>query len=528
MMTDYKDIGIAYISSYLKQNNCEVLLQYPLEDEIDYEQIIEYQPDYIGLTIYEISKDIVLEAAKRMKEVLPEVKICLGGYYATYNPVSILKKYDFIDYVICGEGEVTWVKLVQSDNNQEKLKQVKGLAFHMENGEVVVNQKADLIADLDTLPYPDRRYLIEGGHRGVAQIITSRGCTSHCSFCSSGFFWKSWRGHSPKAIVDEIESIKQDLGISMLIFLDSSFEDPDIHCKRLRAIATELIHRKVNIIYYVNFRADFYSKVDEELITLLRESGLRGAFIGAEAGNEQDLKVYRKRATLQENHGIVMFLRKYDIDVDLGFINFNPYSTFQTITDNLQYLKKYGFAINIFHITSRYLAYNNCTLNEQIEKDHLFIDDAEGGYNYRFMNAQVDELWSFLDEYTNQLNQITYGLLTKIKFYAFRYLFTLSYLFHEISYDGGNETLLKEIEEARRYNQRICDEYSQIICDWVLKLMAMIQSKETKDELFAVSSKIFGNEQVRTVHNRLYRGKAKILLLLEKYHYDKFIPLLNS
>lgn len=518
MISTYKDIGIAYISSSLKASGNNVILRYPFVNEIDYEEIKEFAPDYIGLTVYDITKKAVLSAAKKIKEILPDVKICLGGYFATFNCKYILESTPWIDYVIRGEGEIAWVKLVQSFDSDEKLKKISGLGYRRA-GKVLINDGIEFVNNLDTLPPPDRSALEESYGNGVNQVITARGCTSNCSFCSSRRFWKKWRGRNSADIIAELVRLQKPNDVSMVIFLDSSFEDPDYKCKRLRSIAEGIIQNPIHIVYYANFRAEFYKKIDDELFDILFKSGLRGGFIGIEAGNERDLELYRKRADLKDNVQAVEFFAKKGIPVDIGFINFNPYSSFQQLEDNVLFLRRFGFSVNVYHLISRYQAYNCCDLYERIENDSLLYADSTNEYSYQFVDKRIHTLWNFLSEYIGQLDAKTNGMLTRLKFYSFKYLFVLSYVKEVISKQNVSNDVLVAIEEAEVYNKKMCLVVSNALSDWFLEVLKLARQNKGEKEFRMLSEEILRSEQIINYFNLLYKGKVKLSIMLKKNNF---------
>lgn len=180
----------------------------------------------------------------------------------------------------------------------------------------------------------------------VAQISTSRGCTGHCTFCAKQLFWAKWRGRSVANVVKEIEEIQKLYGIDAFYFIDSSLEDPDGGKKRLWDLINEILHRKLKIYFFANFRADFVRTASPELMRSLVSAGLCGACIGLESFNDDDLKLYGKIATAEDNHRIIKLFRQFDIHIQPGFININPYTTLDGLRQNIRSLKQYKMLCN--------------------------------------------------------------------------------------------------------------------------------------------------------------------------------------
>ena len=77
---------------------------------------------------------------------------------------------------------------------------------------------------------------------------------------------------------------------------------------------------------------------DKELLKLMSKAGFASMFVGIEAANDKDLKIYNKKARTEDNYTIMRLLREADIYPVIGFINLNPYSTHQTVKINLDFL----------------------------------------------------------------------------------------------------------------------------------------------------------------------------------------------
>lgn len=204
---------------------------------------------------------------------------------ATFSGKELLEKYPHIDFAIQGEGEITFLELVEALDAKKNLSDVLGIVYRFGN-KVVENKSRPLIDNLDMLPFPDRDQFEQ--HNGKFQYVrlsTSRGCLGHCGFCSSfaGRHQEGprWRGRSPKNVVDEIEMLVKKYDFHTYDFVDSTFEDPGYKGKiRIEAIAREIINRNLDIFYNCCFRAENWSEKDNDLLRLLVDSGLEKVNIG--------------------------------------------------------------------------------------------------------------------------------------------------------------------------------------------------------------------------------------------------------
>jgi len=77
----------------------------------------------------------------------------------------------------------------------------------------------------------------------------------------------------------------------------------------MMGIAQGLLDRKLDVLYIIYARAEFYKKADDELMRLLSKSGLTSVFIGFESADPNDIKLYGKAASVDDVHNSMHFLR---------------------------------------------------------------------------------------------------------------------------------------------------------------------------------------------------------------------------
>ncbi|MCX8129443.1 MAG: B12-binding domain-containing radical SAM protein [Clostridia bacterium] len=396
-----EEVGICSIAAVLEEDGFEVALVNSTRTYLDLDAIYKDKPDIIGIPMYSTTEKVVLEVCKIIKEHLPGAKFVLGGYWPTLYGEELLKKYPLFDYVIYGEGEIAFRNFANAIENNEDPSTIKSLIYR--NGDQIIkNPREKLIEDLDSLPFP-RRDLLLNNKLKYAYISTSRGCLANCSFCWHQNFWgtnagNQWRGRSPENIVKEIKQIVQKYNVNRFWFIDDSFEDHNAGCtNRMWDIAQKIVDEGLDITYETYFRAEVYKKFDKEKMELMKKSGLVGLIFGIEAGNTQDLKLYQKIASVEDNVKAIEYFRENDIAVDIGFINFNPYSSYKTLRDNIDYLEKTYFASVLYYIVERCGITEFSSIYYKVKKDGLLIEDKETNcYSYHYVNEDIGKLSNYL------------------------------------------------------------------------------------------------------------------------------------
>lgn len=133
-----------------------------------------------------------------------DMPIVIAGGPCSVNPEPFAP---FFDAIVCGEGEVADLKILQIATQGRKsglskveiLQQLKGIEgvyvpSTFEEGDVV---KKAVVADFENAPYPSRPLVptIESVH-DRATLELYRGCASGCRFCQAGFWYRPIRERS--------------------------------------------------------------------------------------------------------------------------------------------------------------------------------------------------------------------------------------------------------------------------------------------------------------------------------------------
>jgi radical SAM superfamily enzyme YgiQ (UPF0313 family) len=422
------EVGLASIATVLRANGHEVLvLRCEGGRPTDEDELVRFRPELFGVGVYMMTKERTVELCRHVKTLIPGIRICAGGYFPSYYAAEFLEETDCIDFVVRGEGELV---LLETLENLQSLDKVKGITFRR-GGEIVSNPAADPIRDLNVLPFPDDETIYGDPNLDVVHVSGSRGCMSNCSFCVSRRFNRRWRGIEPEKILDGMASIYHRYDKRVFTFTDNSFEDSlerdfraeretalgtrankglplapvDLHEQgrrrnpqgRMRAFAEGLLARELKLNYYIQIKATFPRIADDDLMRLLLESGLTNVYLGIESGNEHDLVLYEKGCTRAENDRAMEFFAPYGIFPSMGFISFNPYSTFERLRSNLDWLRKHRRCFDLTFI-NRIILYRGLRITEKVERDGLHRpgDGPCDPHGYEFVDERVGRLSNFL------------------------------------------------------------------------------------------------------------------------------------
>lgn len=498
MRMTFEELGICSIASYLRAHGYEVMVMGKTKEQLDYAKIMDYLPDIVGFSLYSTSKHVVFSVCEELHGRIPQVYLCVGGTLATHNHRGILQETPYIDSVLRGEGEEVFLNLVRCVEEKGDFTSVNGLTYR-KDAKIYVNKDQELIKDLDSLPVPARDILVENNLK-IAQISTSRGCKARCTFCASQLFWSCWRGRSVKSIVDEIESIINTHQIHAFYFIDGSFEDPSNDYSRLIKIAKEIIRRNLKICYFANFRAEFCRKTTPELMELLVKSGLSAACIGIEAANTFDLKLYGKRATLEENIKIIALFNKYGVNIQPGFININPYSTFENLRKNIDFLEKYKFLSIKAILFNRYNMLINTPLYQKIVRDKLLMKGKFNEDGYYFVDERIGVFINFIEKYVSSIGHNSNKAIDRISYFCNDFLSIFLYAKRHIQQDCKDKVReLLDVFEVKLDQLRI--QANKLIAKWYRELLDLAENQWHDQKAMEISDKYLGSKDMIQIAN---------------------------
>ena len=237
-----------------------------------------------------------LHTARRVRELLPQATIFVGGHHASLIPGDFLFPGSPVDCVVVGEGEWTGLELVDALERGDDPGQVPGVAT-LENLARGVGHRSHS-NNLDELPLPDRyltrryrRYYHHAFDTPSAAVETSRGCPFDCNFCSIWVFYqRRARRRSPERIVEDLAQVRS-LGEDRVFFTDDiAFLQHDAY--------EELAHRirdaGLRLLYSCETRADLVVRY-RDLFKLWKEVGMKTIFLGIEKVDDNGLEAVRKR-----------------------------------------------------------------------------------------------------------------------------------------------------------------------------------------------------------------------------------------
>ncbi|MBN1351035.1 radical SAM protein [candidate division KSB1 bacterium] len=341
----YEHLGLCYLSSCLTREGHYVRIISSVLESLSISGIINSilaaKPQLIGFSLKECFAARAFKIINGIRSRGCNAPVVLGGHYATFNQFEILRDFSAVNFIVRGEGEYTLNELAAAIDSGNAFESIAGLSFRR-NGSIMENPERAKIADLDTLPYPDRsqtpQVLQQGG---MIDLSGSRGCYANCSFCSIQSFYKAsagpnYRQRSVKNIVDEIERLVEKFGRHQFKFIDDQFFAPGNRGKQqAREFADELFRRQLKISFQFSCRV---SEISRDLMAHLKSAGLSRVFIGVESAHQRGLDTFNKGTTVEQNRRALDTLDSLGINYIVAMILTDAFTTWDELNQNLSFL----------------------------------------------------------------------------------------------------------------------------------------------------------------------------------------------
>ena len=369
-------LGIGYMAAVLEQNNIDVDVLDASALDLTYDEIgdeiLKRNPDIVSISALTPTIGVALDSADKIKEVKPDTVVVLGGYHPTFEFKSVLEEPS-VDIVVRGEGEYTFLELVQTIENGGDLKEVKGLAFYEED-KLILTSDRPVIQDLDELPFPAfhlfpmEKYKILNISTNVATILTTRGCPMQCSFCSSAaLHGNKLRRRSYTNVVDEIEMRLMEQNIDTIAFMDDTFT---LNKRFVKDFCAEIKRRNLHFWWGCTSRVD---TLDEDLLETMKDAGCITIFIGVESADQQMLEKMNKNITVSKTEKAFKLARKVGIRTIASCVIGMPEDTRESIYKTIDFVKKINPNYALYSLATPYPGTR--FYNETFKKNLIDIND---------------------------------------------------------------------------------------------------------------------------------------------------------
>jgi radical SAM superfamily enzyme YgiQ (UPF0313 family) len=422
---DQDNLGLRYLMSAVNASGHQAfIMTYGSDPDAILKRIHRDKPDVVGFSlIFQYMAPDFGRVITALRDAGVTAHFTMGGHYASFEPEEILKRTKGLDSVVRFDGEMTLVKLLHCLGTGSDWRTLPGLAFRSDENEIKVAPLARVVEDLDNLPLPDRKSIDYEGHpMPTASILGSRGCPWDCSFCSIRPFYEEQGGplrrlRKPQAIVDEMIDLHRNRRVPIFLFQDDDFLAGGKNAKLWAMEIADLIAAAglgSEIAFKISCRSD---EIQEDILQRLMAGGLTHVYMGVESGDEEGLINMSKRMKPEAHLRAGRILKQLGLSFDFGFMMVDPYSTFRSIRQNVDFLETFigdGWTVAPF---CRMLPYAGTPIKRKLEAEGRLLG-TQFEPDYKFLEPKLDFFYDWMvhtfyeRNFTNQgLCHILRGLL---------------------------------------------------------------------------------------------------------------------
>jgi len=315
----------------------------------------DHDPDIVGLSVMTFQRRTALSIVRLMRSIKPQLRVVAGGYDPSLAPEKYEDPALGIDFLVRGEGELTFRQLLRAIESGANPGTIAGLSYRPLADQAFRHTPSRPVTTLesDEIRLPNRASRVLSGYtflgRPIDLVETSRGCTYDCSFCSIiEMRGRNFHTFGYERVLADIADARAR-GARAIFIVDDNIT---LNVKRFEGLCKAIIAAGLNDIHYlVQAMTSSIAAHGETLAPLMRAAGFRYVFLGIENVLDDDLAFLRAAAKNAERSGgrqvgnatlrAISYLHREGMYVVGGIIVGNPDDTREAIEANLSFAKRY-------------------------------------------------------------------------------------------------------------------------------------------------------------------------------------------
>lgn len=402
-------LGILSMSAYLKKNVKDIeieLIDFNIIlneiNEFEFrsyfkdlyiEQILkiwrkkEFKPDIVAISsLFSTGYNNLLDVAYISRNIFPLSCIIAGGGIPTNLYEKIFNDSISFDALCFGEGEKPLLELIKSEDKRKLFESHKSWITK----EKIKNDEKfefDFIEDLDEIPTFDydlidiNKYNKNSLHtlfpllkdEKSISVISSRGCTHYCVFCSSHTVHGRYiREYSIERIKEDIKVLKKKYNVKVITFFDDHFL-----FNKDKALEILIFLKSENLKAFFPSSLALYA-LSEDILKALKDVGVDNLILSVESGSDKVLReIMHKPLNLNIVKKVIERCNKLDIATDISILIGFPGETKQDIEDTRQFLKTLNanwYRISVATPLVGSEMFDICLKNNYIKGDYISCD----------------------------------------------------------------------------------------------------------------------------------------------------------
>jgi anaerobic magnesium-protoporphyrin IX monomethyl ester cyclase len=351
----------------------------------------DIDPEVVGLSIMTFQRRTALRLIRIIRTIKPSVAVVAGGYDPSLATDAYEAPDSGVDFVVRGEGELTFRALLRALSRGEDVSPIAGLSFRPRPGAGFMHGAPRPVSRLDDgeVELPKRAARVLSGYtflgRPIDIVETSRGCTYDCSFCSIiEMRGRNFHRFDFTRVLADIADARAR-GARAIFLVDDNIT---LNVERFQGLCAAIVEAGLNDIHYiVQAMTSSIASHGATLAPLMRQAGFRYVFLGIENVLDDDLAFLRASSKNARREGgrtvgnatlrAIELLHREGLFVVGGIIVGNPDDTRASIEANLSFARRYVDWPYIQHPTP----YPGTPMTADFQQRKLIVNDRVEEYD---------------------------------------------------------------------------------------------------------------------------------------------------
>ncbi len=355
---------------------------------------IKEDTDIIAITSMFTSEWLIVrEILKGIAQFFPKATVIMGGEHASADARQILRYEPAIDAIFRGESESSFRQFLTDFKEQEDFRNIPGVMYKVSDGVIRENAKAPRLTNIDEIKpswnkinvdyYLDNKLSYsELGNRAMP-VISSRGCPYQCTFCSNDQMWGT------RYVTKSVDKVIEELGHYIREYKVEHFDFIDLATSVNKKWFRELLQRMIKDLPTFSWEMTVGTRseiLDEEILGLLYQSGMRVITYAPETGSNSMAKKIKKRINHEKMYQSMRYALKAGLRVKtnivIGFPDENILELLATVWMSVR--------LAIMGIKGVTVSTYQPFLGTELSKD-LYQEDTYKEYNKRVIRLTAKE-----------------------------------------------------------------------------------------------------------------------------------------
>lgn len=306
-------------------------LEFESSTEIGSAILSLFEPDkyrIVGLSAIGATFPVTLYLAEEIKRRHPDVLIVMGGPHASFLAKFIMEDFTFVDAVVVGEGEETFVDVLRAGARSPQ--QLVGIPGVKVRGRAFTSRP--FIRNMDDLPVCEMdTELYKRSGIPYIRVEALRGCYCRCKFCATSQFWEcKVRRKSPDRLLRELTDISLSTGCNDFLMVGDCFSFP---LRALRSTCEHMMQANTPFTWRCALRIDDLTEPD---LQIMKQAGCRHIFVGVESASQETLSKISKSIDLPKTLLMIEKALELEIEVSCSHIVGFPWETEKDVMATLK------------------------------------------------------------------------------------------------------------------------------------------------------------------------------------------------